>query len=112
MKLLMIAGLTALALVVAATNVPRSHPSSVSHTSVAGMPTVQEQDKLPVDSSRETTAAASERVQMNGSGNSSRVEQLDASDGLSACAAPSRAVFQKLMKIGLIPARSPTSPGN
>ncbi|BBC01111.1 hypothetical protein ABIF38_007466 [Bradyrhizobium japonicum] len=49
MKLLMIAGLTALALVVAATNVPRSHPSSVSHTSVAGMPTVQEQDKLPVE---------------------------------------------------------------
>ncbi|WLA79907.1 hypothetical protein [Bradyrhizobium elkanii] len=49
MKLLMIAGLTALALVVAATNVPRSHPSSVSRTSVAGMPTVQEQDKLPVE---------------------------------------------------------------
>ncbi|MGL3214997.1 hypothetical protein [Bradyrhizobium sp. BR 1433] len=49
MKLLMIAGLTALALFLAATNVPRSHPSSVSHTSVAGMPVVQEQDKLPVE---------------------------------------------------------------
>ncbi|WFU30098.1 hypothetical protein QA635_26290 [Bradyrhizobium brasilense] len=49
MKLLMIAGLTALALFLAATNVPRSHPSSVSHTSVAGMPAVQEQDKLPVE---------------------------------------------------------------
>ncbi|MCS3448418.1 MULTISPECIES: hypothetical protein [Bradyrhizobium] len=49
MKLLMIAGLTALALVVAATNVPRSHPSSVSRAPVAGMPTVQDQDKLPVE---------------------------------------------------------------
>ncbi|MGY2805222.1 hypothetical protein [Bradyrhizobium sp. USDA 4506] len=47
MKLLMIASLTALALFLAATNVPRSHPSSVSHTSVAGMPAAQ--DKLPVE---------------------------------------------------------------
>ncbi|MBR1163217.1 hypothetical protein [Bradyrhizobium elkanii] len=52
MKLLMIAGLTALALFLAATNVPRSHPSSVSQTSVAGMPAAQEMlqpGKLPVE---------------------------------------------------------------
>ncbi|OAF14912.1 hypothetical protein AYJ54_40770 [Bradyrhizobium centrolobii] len=50
MKLLMISGLTAIAVLAAATNMPRSHPSS----SVAGMPAMQEmhkaqQGKLPVD---------------------------------------------------------------
>ncbi|WFU69724.1 hypothetical protein [Bradyrhizobium sp. CB2312] len=55
MKLLMISGLTALALFLAATSIPRAHPPSVSHTSAAEMPTVQEmqkmaqQSKLPVE---------------------------------------------------------------
>ena len=46
MKLLMISGLTALAVFVAATTMLRSHPSLMSHTSVAGMPTAQEMQKL------------------------------------------------------------------
>jgi hypothetical protein len=55
MKLLMISGLTALALFLAATSIPRAHPPSVSRTSVAEMPVVQEmqkvaqQSKLPVE---------------------------------------------------------------
>lgn len=47
MKLLMISGLTALALFVAATSMPRSHPSSSGRTSVAGMPAMQEIQKAP-----------------------------------------------------------------
>jgi hypothetical protein len=42
MKLLMISGLTVLALVAVATSMPRSHPLSAGHTSVA----VQELQKL------------------------------------------------------------------
>jgi hypothetical protein len=54
MKLLMISGVAALALVAAATTVPRSHPLSVSSTSATGMPAVREiqttaqQSQLPV----------------------------------------------------------------
>lgn len=47
MKPLMISGLTALVLFVAATHVPRSHPPSASRTSVAEMPAVQEMQKVP-----------------------------------------------------------------
>ncbi|WP_084801462.1 hypothetical protein [Bradyrhizobium sp. Ec3.3] len=50
MKLLMISGLTALALVLAATSIPRAHPPSVTHTSVAEMSTVQEMQKVPQQS--------------------------------------------------------------
>ena len=55
MKLLTVSGLTALALFLGATNMLRSHPSSASRASVAGMPSVQEMHKtvplgkLPVD---------------------------------------------------------------
>jgi hypothetical protein len=45
MKLLMISGVAALALVAAATTMPRSHPLSVSSTSAAGMPAMQEIQK-------------------------------------------------------------------
>jgi hypothetical protein len=41
----MISGLTALAVLVAATNIPKGHPLSMSRTPVAGMPTVQEMQK-------------------------------------------------------------------
>ncbi|MCP3466597.1 hypothetical protein [Bradyrhizobium sp. CCGUVB23] len=49
MKFLMISGLTALALFLAATSIPRAHPPSVSHTSVAEMQKVPQQSKLPVE---------------------------------------------------------------
>jgi hypothetical protein len=44
MKLLMISGLTALALFLAATNMPRSHPGGSAP--VTGMPAVQEMQKV------------------------------------------------------------------
>jgi len=46
MKLLTIAGLAALALVVAATSMPRAHPPSPSRTADAGLPAVQEMQKV------------------------------------------------------------------
>jgi len=55
MKLLTIAGLTALALFVTATSMPRAHPPSTSRTADAGQLPVQEmqkvaqQSKLPVE---------------------------------------------------------------
>ncbi|OAF19332.1 MULTISPECIES: hypothetical protein [Bradyrhizobium] len=45
MKLLMISGLTALAVIVGATNMLRSHPSSENRASVAGMPAMREMHK-------------------------------------------------------------------
>lgn len=55
MKLLMISGLIALALFLAATSIPRAHPPLVNRASVAEMPIVQDmqraaqQSKLPVE---------------------------------------------------------------
>ncbi len=45
MKLLMISGLTALALFAAATSVPRAHPPSAAHTVGVGLPSLQEMHK-------------------------------------------------------------------